>query len=106
MISEPHSGAMISPWKRDRIEARPLNATEVTMLRAIQVAEQRILEARHAIMGAAQLPVGHPAIEELDGFTMDAIWLINGYLAEAKKLIDAQPEAERQAAEDAAEEGP
>lgn len=99
-FGSPHDGAMISPYRRNRVLIRPLDATELAMRAAINVAEQRVREAIHAIRAAAALPEGHEAIALLDSFETDARWLIGAYLAPARSEIEGLPGVEAEREED------
>lgn len=98
-FSSPHS-AMISPYTRDRIMPRALDAQERAALRAIDAATA-LIRAAVAAVKAAPLPDGHEVEGILPGFYDEADDMIDGWLADAAGAIRRAPVDEAQAEEDA-----
>lgn len=98
----PHS-SMISPWTRDRIEPRQLDAAEQEALRNHTLARQQVRNAQALVRASmALLPDKHVARADLGLFVDELDWTIETYLAPAMDAIQALPGDEAQDEEDAA----
>lgn len=98
------AGMMISPWRRDRIEPRPLSPAEQGALEYLKIARQQVRNAQAVTRSIQGLPDKHPALVDMGLFMDELEWAIETYLAPAMDAIEAEPGNEAQAEEDARDE--